>query len=148
MLKKIFIPPVLLGISLILAIVFHYCLKDFNFIPFPYNLSGILIIIIGFSILGKARTLFSKYKTTFTFEDASFLINEGIFNKTRNPVYLGMCIFLLGVSVCFGNLFSLLMPLILFLTIEFYFIPMEEKMLANIFGEKYNEYKKRVRRWF
>jgi protein-S-isoprenylcysteine O-methyltransferase Ste14 len=148
MIKKIFIPPVVLGIALLLVIVFHYYLKDFNFIPFPYNLSGIVVILTGFSILGKARVLFNKYKTTFTFEDASFLINEGIFGKTRNPVYLGMCLFLLGVSICSENLFSLLMPFILFLLLEFYFIPMEEKMLEKIFGEKYLEYKKLVGRWF
>jgi len=75
------------------------------------------------------------------------MVAEGTYKFTRNPMYLGVTIALLGAAIFFGNALSFLSPLIFFLIMNYYFVPREEKLMENIFGKKYLEYKKQVRRW-
>lgn len=145
--KNILIPPVFVAISLILIIIFYLTLPRLNFIPFPYNISGVIILITGFAIMGKAHDLFKKYKTTLYFNESSHLITDGIFSKSRNPMYIGMFLFLLGTAVCFMNLFSLITPFIFLTAVNLIFIKKEEKMMAEKFGDEYLRYKSRVKRW-
>ena len=106
--KRLFIPPVFVFISLCLIVIFYFLFPGYNWIQFPYNFFGVLIAFSGFVIMGKARNLFNKYKTTLDFDKSSHLITEGIFLKTRNPMYIGRFLFLSGISICFMNLFSIL----------------------------------------
>jgi protein-S-isoprenylcysteine O-methyltransferase Ste14 len=145
--KKLIIPPIFVLISLILIVTFYFVLPEFNWIPIPVNLLGILVSIIGFGIMGKSRDLFKKHKTTLAIENSSFLIQEGIFLKTRNPMYVGMFLLLLGLGICFMNLFSVLIPLVFILIIHFVFVKKEEKLLFDSFGQEYTGYKAKVKRW-
>jgi protein-S-isoprenylcysteine O-methyltransferase Ste14 len=145
--KNVVIPPVFVFLSLVLIFLFYFKLPILNVIPFPANLTGILIIIFGFSMMGKARMLFKKYKTNLDFNISSYLVTEGIYSKTRNPMYLGMFLFLLGIAVCFRNLISCIIPFVFLLTIRIIFIPKEENLMTERFGQEYQHYKKSVRRW-
>ena len=147
MLKKICIPPVFVLLSLLLIVLFYFIIPKFNLIPFPFNLGGILIAFLGFSIMGKSRDLFRKHKTTLDIEKSSSLITEGIFARTRNPMYMGMFLLLLGFGICFRNLLSILVPFVFAASIRILFITAEERMLSETFGQHYLDYKKRVRRW-
>lgn len=147
--EKIIIPPVLVLLSIILIIIFYFIFPaGYDMIPFPYNFGGILISFAGFVIMGKAYDCFKRCKTTLAIQKSTHLINEGIFLKTRNPMYLGMFLLLLGAGICFINLFSLLPPIAFLLIVEFYTIAKEEKLMTEVFGEEYLNYKKRVRKWF
>lgn len=145
--KKLIIPPVFVLISLISEITLYIFLPKLNLITFPYNLSGIVITFLGFIIMGKSRDLFKKHETTLDIKESSSLIKEGIFLKTRNPMYCGMFLLLLGISICFRNLLSIMVPFLFLLSIQMIFIPKEEKMLLEKFGEDYLDYKKKVKRW-
>ena len=145
--KKFFIPPVFVLISFILIVLFYFLIPKYNWIPFPVNLCGIIIAFFGFSIMGKSRDLFKKHQTTLGIEESPSLITEGIFSKTRNPMYIGMFLLLLGAGVCFMNLFSILTSVGFLLLMQFVFIPKEEKLLFQKFGQDYLDYIKNVRRW-
>ncbi len=145
--KKILIPPVFLILSLILIVLFYFLLPSFNLIPFPYNYGGIIILSTGFVIMGKTRDLFRKYKTTLGFDQSSHLIKEGVFTKSRNPMYLGMFLLLLGWAVCFMNFFSILIAFDFLLLVNLIFIPKEEQLLEEEFGQEYLDYKNKVKRW-
>jgi len=129
--KKLFIPPVLVLFSLILVIVFYFLLPELNVVPFPINLTGLIIAFAGFSIMGKARDLFKKYKTTLDFETSAHLIDESIFSKSRNPMYAGMFLLLLGIAVCFGNIISVCVPFVFILVVRIFFIPLEERIMEK-----------------
>jgi protein-S-isoprenylcysteine O-methyltransferase Ste14 len=117
-------------------------------IDFPYSLSGILIMIIGLIINAQGSLLLAKNKTTFKpHERPSTLIVEGPFRYSRNPVYLGGLILVLGISVLLGSITAFILPVIGFLIMEIHFIPIEEKKLKEAFGNKYLDYKTKVRRW-
>jgi protein-S-isoprenylcysteine O-methyltransferase Ste14 len=146
--KKLFIPPVFVLISLILIIGFCFFLSEYNIIPFPFNFAGILIALPGFALMGKSRDLFKKRQTTLFIEKSASLVTEGVFSKTRNPMYIGMTLLLFGISICFMNIFSMIVPFVFIITIRFTFVPIEEKMMLETFGEEYLDYKAKVRRWF
>jgi protein-S-isoprenylcysteine O-methyltransferase Ste14 len=145
--KKILIPPVFVLFCITLMLVFYLYLPNWNIIKFPYNLAGLAVSIFGFSIMSRARELFKKHQTTYTYSKASKLVSEGIFSKSRNPMYVGMCLLVLGVGICFTNLFAIFTPLLFLLLVHFISIPTEEKMMEEIFGQEFLEYKKRVRKW-
>ncbi len=144
--KNIFIPPVFVLISLVLIVCFYFFIPEFNYISFPYNLSGLIFVFAGFGIMGTTRNLFKKHKTNLTIKKSSAIIKEGLFSKTRNPMYIGMFLMLLGTGICFMNLFSMLTPIGFILAIRFYSIPIEERLMQESFGDEYLEYKKKVRR--
>jgi len=144
--KRLFIPPVFVLFSLLLIVLFYFIIPEYNLIPFPFNLGGILIAFPGFGMMGKSRDLFRKHNTTLSIKKSYCLITEGIFAKTRNPMYLGMFLLLLGIGICFRNLFSILVPFVFIALIRILFISAEERMLLETFGQEYLDYKHNVRR--
>ncbi len=145
--KKLFIPPVLVFAGLIFIVLFYFIVPTFNLIAFPYNLAGLVIAFSGFVIMGKSWNLFNEYKTTLGFEKSAHFIREGIFLKTRNPMYIGMFLLLLGFGICVRNIFSIAVPFVFLFIIAVYFIPLEEKLMKKAFGEEYIDYMKKVKRW-
>ncbi|MFC2151468.1 methyltransferase family protein [Bacteroidota bacterium] len=145
--KKLIIPPVFVLICFLSIVLFYFLIPKYNLIPFPLNFIGLIISFLGFVIIGKSRDLFKKHNTTLDIKKSSHLITEGIFAKTRNPMYIGMFLLLFGIAVCFMNLFSVLAAIGFILIIQIIFIPTEEKLMYESFGEKYLEYKRKVSRW-
>ena len=89
-----------------------------------------------------------KKKTSIKpFETPSAFITSGPFKLSRNPIYLGMTITLFGVETALGSLSPYIFPVIFVIIINGLIIPAEEKDLENKFGEKYLDYKTKVRRW-
>lgn len=92
--------------------------------------------------------LFKQKNTAIVpFRESSYLITEGIFNYSRNPIYLGMIITLIGVWIYLGSLTPVFIIPVFSWLIQEMFIKEEEKMLEDRFGEDYREYKATVRRW-
>ena len=144
---KIIIPPVFLFTSLLIIVIIYFLMKNFNIIRFPYNLLGIALIIFGILIVGKSKQLFIKHNTPHSYEKSTTIVEESIYKYSRNPMYFGMIVFVLGFSVCFGNIIGIIIPFIFLYIINFVFIPFEEKKMEATFGKQYLEYKSRVRRW-
>lgn len=114
----------------------------------PYRFIGILLLGIGIWLNMWADGLFKRKNTTVKpFEKSSALILEGPFRFSRHPMYLGMVIALLGVAIILGSLITFLVPIAFFVSMQIVFIRHEEKALEQTFGQKYLDYKKRVRSW-
>ena len=108
------------------------------------------LLILGISVLVAAVLSFKKQDTTVNPlqpEKASSLVITGLFNYSRNPMYLGMLLLLLSVTVEFNVIGGLLITLgfLLFMT-KFQIIP-EERALEKKFGADYMRYKTETRRW-
>ena len=147
--KKITIkPPHIALVLFFLSWLASYILPQFNLIRKPYNNIGIFIFFLGLFSLFWSFYLFKKNKTpVIPGQKPTFVVAEGPYKFTRNPMYLGVTIALLGASVYIGNLLSLLSPAIFFLIMNYYFVPFEERLMEQLFGKKYLNYKKKVRRW-
>ena len=136
--KKLFIPPVFVLFSLILIVMFYFFASGLNIIFFPFNLTGIIIAFGGFVLMDKARDLFKKYNTTLDFETTVHLIDEGVFSKSRNPMYVGMFLLLLGISVCFENIISICIPFVFIILVGIYFIPWGGNRWVFLFFYNFN----------
>ena len=75
------------------------------------------------------------------------LVVDGIYGRTRNPLYLGTTLIYLGLSVAAGSLgaIGLLVPLLWVINVGV--VKREERYLERKFGDAYRDYKARVRRW-
>ena len=79
--------------------------------------------------------------------ETSKLVTDGFFKITRNPMYLGMLLFLLGLSIYNGLIVGLIfLPLFVGYITYFQIIP-EENAMLELFGEEFKVYMKKVRRW-
>jgi protein-S-isoprenylcysteine O-methyltransferase Ste14 len=114
------------------------------------NFFGSIMIISGFIIILSAIILFKKYKTTITPlnpSNATKLITGGIYKFSRNPMYLGLLLVLLGISFMINIIGGfLLIPLFILYLNLFQIIP-EENAMVDLFKDEFLDYKKNVRRW-
>jgi protein-S-isoprenylcysteine O-methyltransferase Ste14 len=104
---------------------------------------GLLIARSGVRNFAQAKTTVNPVNI----DAASTLVTTGIFARTRNPMYLGMTVLLLGWAVFLSGVWTLLGPLLFVLFITRFQIRPEERVLAGKFGAAYDAYKQRVRRW-
>ena len=145
--KKLYIPPILIVYCIFIMTALYFFVPQFNLIRFPFNLIGILILFLGFILMGKSRDLFRKHQTTLKIEKSNYMINEGVFSKTRNPMYMGMTILIFGFSIFSTNVLALFLPFFFMIIVRLIFIKREEQLMFETFGNDYLEYKKKVRRW-
>ena len=78
------------------------------------------------------------------------LVTDGPFRYVRNPIYLAGITLLLGVGLLYSTwrVLDLVLPLLLLLYFHVAVVWAEEPALRRRFGSKYEEYCKRVPRWF
>jgi protein-S-isoprenylcysteine O-methyltransferase Ste14 len=77
----------------------------------------------------------------------SALVEEGAYRHTRNPMYLGMALAYVAITLAFNSLWPLLTLGPVLFAIQHYVIGREEAYLAQRFGQPYLDYCQRVRRW-
>lgn len=109
---------------------------------------GVLIVAKGFVLVLWALLSFHRAKTTPNpFGATTAIVSYGPYRLSRNPMYVAMAIMYIGFSIaCSSWLALLLLPLAL-LAIHYGVIKREERYLSRKFGEPYDEYARRVRRW-
>lgn len=109
-----------------------------------------LIFICGIAVIATGGYLFRLANTTVnptTPERASTLVQSGIYNYSRNPMYIGFLLWLIACALFFGNTINiLLLPIYIALVNKLYIIP-EEKALSRLFGNEFDEYSTKVKRW-
>lgn len=117
-------------------------------IPKPFNYLGIALITLGIiMILIVVRELKKNNTEIHTFRKPGKLVTNGLFRISRNPIYLGFTISLVGVWVLLGTILPILGCLVFIVVTDNYYIPFEEQNMENIFRDEYKNYKKKVRRW-
>lgn len=116
--------------------------------PIVFRSLGYLLVLIGFGVAAWGMMTFARAHTAIIpNRPASSLVESGPYRFTRNPMYTGMTIAYVGVAVHLNSGWTvLLLPLVLFLLHRFV-IRREEKYLSAAFGDTYDAYRARVKRW-
>ena len=146
--KTKFPPPL---VALTFGFLINYTKNIFPKIEIRWGyVFGSVVIIFGIITILFAIILFKKYQTTITPlnpSNATKLITDGIYKFSRNPMYLGLLLMLLGMSIILNLIggFFLIPLFILYLNL-FQIIP-EENAMVDLFKDEFLEYKKNVRRW-
>jgi protein-S-isoprenylcysteine O-methyltransferase Ste14 len=105
--------------------------------------AGLLVMLAGVISFRRARTTVNPLKP----DAATTLVTSGIYRYTRNPMYLGMLMVLLGWVVYLASPAALLGVLAFWAFIGHFQIRPEEHALAGLFGTTFTDYMSRVRRW-
>ncbi len=96
----------------------------------------------------RAWWLFRQHDTAIcpTAETTSFITGD-IYALTRNPMYLGMVLIMLGIALLVGSWLFYVAAFVYALILNHVFCRYEEQELLSQYGDHYSEYAARVRRW-
>ncbi len=147
----VYFPPPLLYVLIFLAAIFiqkKVPLPDRLFrLPVP-KIPGVVFLVLSlFFLVRSLRQFFLTKNTVILIKPATSLQTTGIYAITRNPMYVGLAIAYLGITCFIGNWWNIILLPVLILIVQEYIIKREERYLAIEFGEEYEKYKSKVRRW-
>lgn len=125
-----------------------------RFIPLPFIPSmmwrnvGLLLTFIGFLLGIGAFIEFRRARTTLDpHGSAKQVVTSGIYRFTRNPIYLGFLLMVIGLPLNSGLIWGLMMAPLYIIVMTRLVIEREEFYLEKKFKDQYTSYKSRVRRW-
>ena len=146
--RKIVLPPVILLIAVVAMIGLHFIFPCARWHHGAWRLVGGLLIAGGFFLAIWANVLFRKANTEVNpRKPSTSLVLDGPYRFTRNPMYLGMVLLLIGIALMLGSLTPWLVIPVFVWHISRRVIAFEERKLEAAFGSEYLDFKDRVRRW-
>ncbi|MEM6650775.1 MAG: isoprenylcysteine carboxylmethyltransferase family protein [Pseudomonadota bacterium] len=139
-------PPLLLMFALVAGLVLS------NLYPIGLRTTS---QALGFSLIALAIivdiwvfVIFKKHQTAIRPDrSASSLVTTGPFRWSRNPIYLGNLLILLGVGIAMGSFWFVPMALVFFVLVQHLSILPEEAHMAARFSEAWEAYQAQTRRW-
>ena len=146
--SKRVLPPVYFLAALVSMGALHFFLPIAPMFDPPYPYCGSLLFITGVVLVLWGARSFSRAGTTIKpFQDPSALVTGGPYRYSRNPIYLGLVLALIGAGLLLGTLSPFVVVPVFIWLIQQRFIQPEEAALEKTFGSAYGQYKRQVRRW-
>jgi protein-S-isoprenylcysteine O-methyltransferase Ste14 len=142
-----FKPPTLLLLFLIAMPLAHLALPIAFIIPYPWNLSGSILVTAGIVLNITADQLFKRHGAPRANRGPDVLVTSGPYALSRHPMYLGFALILLGVAVLLGSPSPLLLAAAFIPLTDRLFIRGEEEALAKRDDNAWFAYTAKVRRW-
>lgn len=109
---------------------------------------GALVLVVGFAFgLPAFRMMKKSGQDPKPWKPTPALLAQGIYRYTRNPMYVGMTLNIIGVGFLLGNLWVVLLAALFLVVVHYTSVLPEEAYLDEKFGEPYRQYRKQVRRY-
>ncbi len=147
----IIFPPLIPLLILVAGIVLNIVLPLglLAHIPFAIRIAvGILAFVVGLGMVISANRIFRNIGTNVRPSQPTLaLATTGMFTWTRNPMYVGGSIVLLGIAIGFALDWILLLLVLSLPLVHYGIILREERYLERKFGDEYRRYKKSVPRY-
>ncbi|WP_297476544.1 isoprenylcysteine carboxylmethyltransferase family protein [uncultured Photobacterium sp.] len=142
-------PPIFMLVALIIMYGCHYLLPWWQFntvwiIAIPLIIIAVVSGFLSVLALTKADTTISPLIP----QQTARLVTRGIYQYSRNPMYVSLLLLLIAAVFIYGELSTILGIVFFIVVINHYQIKPEEKVLLTLFGEEYTQYCRQVRRWF
>ncbi len=145
---KRILPPTYFLLTLLAMIALHVGIPSSRYWSFPLAFAGIVPLALGVVLNIAADREFKKHQTTVKpYEISSALITAFPFSFSRHPMYFGMVLVLIGIALLLGTAWSALPVFVFVCVVAYAFVPDEERMLAETFGDEWQAYRSQVRRW-
>jgi len=146
--RPLLMPPVVLLASALWCFALARWLPIAKFSSLAGRIIGMATIVAGVAMVLYCALEFRRRQTTIIpFQESTSLLTSGLYRFSRNPIYLGMVVLLIGIATALGSVSPWIMPPIFMAIISKRFIQKEETSLTETFGDEYLEYSRRVRRW-
>ena len=147
------IPPPLVMLLFMVTVFGFDKIMPFTlfYLPWLTYASVISLVTLGGVIALWGMKEFKNAKTTVNPlkpESSSSLVSSGIYQYTRNPMYLGLLLILLSAVIYTQHPLGLVSALGFVLYMNRFQIEPEEKMLVKLFGDEFVDYSNQVKRWF
>lgn len=148
---KLKVPPALLFIVFVLIMRVTDQLFSFEIIASPYQQMvayivfgvGVILGLLGVFEFRRRSTTVNPHKP----ENTSELVTSGIYQISRNPMYLGLLIGLVAVAIRLGNVSSMLLLPVFVWYMNVFQIKPEEEVMEEKFGQNFIRYMNTTRRW-
>jgi protein-S-isoprenylcysteine O-methyltransferase Ste14 len=141
------LPPAYFVATLAGMLILHFACPVVQWNLGVSRLAGLPFALLGIAFVVTSVRQFRSVTTLMPFEQPSALVTRGFFRVSRNPMYTGLLLSILGAVIMLGSATpALAIPLFAGL-MQTRFIAHEERVLEHRFGEAYRDYRKRVRRW-
>jgi protein-S-isoprenylcysteine O-methyltransferase Ste14 len=142
-------PPLAWGLAVIAGLALNW-LVPLPFLPvdLPAGWLGAMVFILALALVAWAIVTITRAGSNVpTNLPTTTIVASGPYRFTRNPIYLGMFLGLIGLAIAFDNLWLLMMLVPFALVIRYGVVAREETYLERKFGDVYRRYHTRVRRW-
>ena len=141
-------PPILTLIHIAIAYVAKWAIPIPFVVPDIFRYVGFALVVIGFLLGIAAIREFMKARTTVDpHGSVKTIVTSGIYRFTRNPIYLGFALILMGLPLNSGTYWGVILAPIFIYLMNRLVIEHEEAYLEKKFKDVYTSYKSRVRRW-
>ena len=143
MLRQIDIPPLWLALALAASwgLGWFWPGRGLGWIGLAVVLAGLALMLAAVLTMVLART------TVIPRREPTALVTKGVFRLSRNPIYLGDALVLLGAILYWGTWIAVPLVPVFMLLITRRYIRDEEKRLRLGFGQAYEAWSARVPRW-
>ena len=144
------LPPVPFGIGFVLGALIHFLWEPLGVFPetwighavgWPLVVSSIILVIWARQTMARSGVSLNVYKPT------NSIIVSGPYGFTRNPMYLSMTLLYCGISLIINAVWPILFLPAVLAVVHYGVIAREEAYLERKFGQDYQSYRSRVRRW-
>ena len=116
--------------------------------PLAWTLGGVILACgVALGPIWGIRTLRVAGTTIRPDKPTSKLVTDGPFRFSRNPLYLSLTVIYAGIAVMADSIWALLLLIPVNIIISRFVIRREEQYLAQTFGDEYERYRMKVRRW-
>ena len=124
------------------AIISNYLIKIIwiKYIGISFCYSGLIIFLLALISFGKS------WRIGIDENNSNELVTNGMFKYSRNPIFLFMDLYFIGIMLIYPNIVFILLALFTIIGIHLQILR-EEEFLAKKFGKKYIEYKNKTRRY-
>jgi protein-S-isoprenylcysteine O-methyltransferase Ste14 len=110
--------------------------------------AGVLILVCGTSLVISARIWFTRTgQSPIPWKPTPELILRGPYRFTRNPMYVGVTLFVVGLGLTLNDIWISLFAAPALLVVHFIAVLPEERYLAEKFGQSYRNFHAQVRRY-
>jgi protein-S-isoprenylcysteine O-methyltransferase Ste14 len=119
-----------------------------GFLTSAVIVAGVALTLVGVALVVLTRREFAQHgQRTDPGHPTSKIITAGVFSVSRNPLYLGVVCFLVGIGMAVNLPWVLVLLLPALVACHYVLIAPEERYLAAKFGEEYASYRANVHRW-
>jgi len=142
-------PPIAWAVAIVAGLALNWLM------PLPFVPAVVPTVWLGATVFALALALFAWAIATISRAGSNVptnlptttIVDTGPYRFTRNPIYLGMVLGLIGLAIALNSLWLLLVLLPFALVIRYGVVAREEAYLERKFGDVYRGYRARVRRW-
>lgn len=142
------LPPVIFLAAIVAMYAIDRVVPAAQWVQGTWRLAGAVPLLLGLGLAVWASQLFLRVGTAIKPTDTpTVLVRRGPFRMSRNPMYLGLVLMLVGLAIGLGSAMPWVVPPTFVAIIHYRFVRYEERKMEAQFGADYLAYKRKVRRW-